>query len=422
MIRTPVSAGPVRPIRVTGELLADLGGGPSLPGTIAFLRSGQLAKHLHLLLFLVRTAPADRRPAADRAMAVIAAAQQAHPTVVDELLSSPFVGAWLSTAVRHRTTDHSYLDRLAGLAVTAGLRAGLAGELTVRTRDGVLDLPGIGRASGMSTTVPVGFADGRLSVDERRLERTRTLHLSAECAISFEDTDSYRNCYHVPAAARCGTDQHERWQTMLREAWELLVDRAPGYATELAAGLRAVVPLTAEPGSPDVSATSRIASGAVGLSFPRRPDHAAATLVHEFQHSKLTALLDLITLHSGDPTRRHFAPWRRDARPIGGLLQGAYAFIAVGDLWRRIGVDVDTLDASDRNFADLCEQLNEVLRTLRAAETFNVDGRRLVATLSERFDAWLGGAAPAAEAEAARARLDRHRRLWIEFNADHFAS
>ena len=51
------------------------------------------------------------------------------------------------------------------------------------------------------------------------------------------------------------------------------------------------------------------------------------TLVHEFQHSKLSAMLDLVPLTDPDDHGRYFAPWRVDPRPLAGLLQGVYAFV-----------------------------------------------------------------------------------------------
>ncbi|MEV6349947.1 HEXXH motif-containing putative peptide modification protein [Actinoplanes sp. NPDC051851] len=402
---------------MTPEVLADLGGGASAPATIGFLRSGQLAKHLHLLLALLRECTGARREAADRALAVLGEAQRARPDVTEDLLSAPLTGAWLASAVRHRAAEPDTLGRLAALAVVAGARAGLSGEFVVPARHGAVHLPGHGSVAGVpGDGVRVAYAGGRLELDGHVALPARTIVLGGPCVVAVEDTDAYRDCYHVPATPRLDDAAFARWSAVLTEAWGLLADRAPGYAAELTAGLRAVVPLRVEPGSPDVSATSRIAFGAVALSAPRRPDHAAAALVHEFQHSKLSALLDLIALHSGDPECRYFAPWRRDKRPIGGMLQGAYAFLAVADLWRRLGTDIATLDASERSFADLYVQLGEVLATLRDAPAFNDAGRRMVGSLDDRFHGWLDGTVPVSSMIPAQQRLERHRRLWTDFN------
>src|SRR5581483_603165 len=60
----------------------------------------------------------------------------------------------------------------------------------------------------------------------------------------------------------------------------------------------------------------------------------AVTLAHELQHLKLGALLDIVTLALPDDGRRYYAPWRDDPRPLGGLLQGAYAYFGVSGFWR----------------------------------------------------------------------------------------
>ena len=49
----------------------------------------------------------------------------------------------------------------------------------------------------------------------------------------------------------------------------------------------------------------------------------AAALVHEVQHSKLNAVIDIVPLvRPGVGHRRYYAPWRDDPRPPAGLLQG----------------------------------------------------------------------------------------------------
>jgi uncharacterized protein len=56
--------------------------------------------------------------------------------------------------------------------------------------------------------------------------------------------------------------------------------------------------------------------------------------MHEFQHVKLGAILDLYDLLDASDTRLYHAPWRDDMRPLEGLLQGTYAHLAVSDYWR----------------------------------------------------------------------------------------
>jgi len=60
----------------------------------------------------------------------------------------------------------------------------------------------------------------------------------------------------------------------------------------------------------------------------------ALLLMHEFQHVKLGAVLDLYDLFDPGDKRLYHAPWRNDPRPLEGLLQGTYAHLAVSEFWR----------------------------------------------------------------------------------------
>ena len=56
--------------------------------------------------------------------------------------------------------------------------------------------------------------------------------------------------------------------------------------------------------------------------------------MHEFQHVKLGAILDLYDLCDPADRELYYAPWREDMRPLEGLLQGTYAHLAVCEYWR----------------------------------------------------------------------------------------
>ena len=124
-----------------------------------------------------------------------------------------------------------------------------------------------------------------------------------------------------------------RWQQLLSPAWDLLT-RQPGTAAEeIRAAIRVLTPLR-RPAHGQISASSREVFGCAALSPPADALTLAVTLAHEVQHAKLGALLDLVPLTQPDDGRRYYAPWREDPRPIGGLLQGAYAHLGVSGFWR----------------------------------------------------------------------------------------
>ena len=55
------------------------------------------------------------------------------------------------------------------------------------------------------------------------------------------------------------------------------------------------------------------------------------TLTHELQHTKLNAVMYLFELLEPVAGERFYAPWRDDPRPLGGFLQGIYAFFGIAE-------------------------------------------------------------------------------------------
>jgi uncharacterized protein len=152
--------------------------------------------------------------------------------------------------------------------------------------------------------------------------------------VALEDTDPYRDCHQWPAAPRLTDAEFARWQRAFTLAWQEIQANHPAYGPALAAGLTVLMPLSAPAPGQDVSAAARQAYGAIGAALPTAPATLALLLIHEFQHVKLGAVLDLFDLFDPADKRLYHAPWRADPRPLEGLLQGTYAHLAVCDFWR----------------------------------------------------------------------------------------
>lgn len=152
------------------------------------------------------------------------------------------------------------------------------------------------------------------------------------------------------------------------------------------------------------------------MVIARPPDGLALaeTLVHEFQHSKLGALLHLFPLLDDDRTERHYAPWRADPRHLPGLLHGAYAFVGVTGFWReRIGdTGADPHGRAPYLFAVRRLQTRMVLRTLATQAQLTEPGLRLVTRLSGTVDGWLREPLEPATVARARASAVSHRVEW----------
>ncbi|MEU9170791.1 HEXXH motif-containing putative peptide modification protein [Streptomyces sp. NPDC048420] len=162
--------------------------------------------------------------------------------------------------------------------------------------------------------------------------------LATECdglvlRLRLADRGPFRTVHgHRPADPQTD-DEVRHWQRLLDGAWQVLVRRHPWHAEAVAAGLSTLVPLRPAPGGTSVSSAARRAFGAVALSPPADPVLLALTLVHEFLHIQLGALLDLVPLHGPVSAARYHAPWRPDPRPLDALLQGTYAHLGVCDFW-----------------------------------------------------------------------------------------
>jgi hypothetical protein len=251
------------------------------------------------------------------------------------------------------------------------------------------------------------------------LRRLRAETDGCRLDLDLDDVDPFRNFQRVPAAPRLDTAELARWQTRLDEAWRLLVRQHRASAERMRDALLALVPLRAgDDAAEELSASSADAFGGLALTFPHSGLALAATLVHELAHSRLSALLDLVPLlvPLSAPQRAptYYAPWRRDPRPLPGLLQGAYAFLALTDFWNahRATADEAARRLAGFEYARWRAELGPVLDDLERSGCLTDLGARFVAGMRARLTAIGVDDPPVPEARlAATANLD-HRITW----------
>lgn len=354
-------------------------------GTTGQLQAGQLSKRLLQILAVLReTSVRLPRTYADGGFAVsyagLITARRQSRSAVDAVLLRPMVGAWAAHALRRLMTSDTCRDaggidldddlgHFGSIAAAAALAAGATFDLTLRVRaDGTLMLPTLGlarldpaakwasqwcraRYRPGSTGIDLDLPGGAVHLPVRHLDEEpmwsplrRLTSVADGCRIELEldDLDPFRDNHGLGATDRLPAAEIAGWQDTLDEAWALLVRRHRTVATSLSGGLHTLVPLQhrdriAELGRvAGVSATISDACGAAALTRPTDGTALAATLIHEFQHSKLTALLDLVPLHRAGTDRVFYAPWRADPRPLHGLLHGAYAHLALVAFWQEV--------------------------------------------------------------------------------------
>src|SRR5262249_15836403 len=154
-------------------------------------------------------------------------------------------------------------------------------------------------------------------------------------SVHLDDLDPYRGLFEPVPPERLDISEVETWRSLLDGAWRLIVRYLPDLADAMNAGLDSLVPRPAIPFRlPSASTGEAFGSAIVGL--PADAASLAATLVHEFQHICLGGILHLTPLHRNDHRERFYTGWRDDPRPIGGALQGVYAFFGVCAFWRAL--------------------------------------------------------------------------------------
>ncbi|MGI3202139.1 aKG-HExxH-type peptide beta-hydroxylase [Streptomyces sp. GLT-R25] len=153
-------------------------------------------------------------------------------------------------------------------------------------------------------------------------------------------------------------------------------------------------------------------------SSHNRPDavRLAETLVHEFQHSKLAALLHHFPLLDDDRIERFYAPWRSDPRHLTGLLHGAYAFTGVAGFWR-LRMHDPSSDTAVRGFAAYHFALRRlqarlVVRTLGQSGRLAPLGTVIVDGLARTLTDWLHEDVPQGVLYRARTAARLHRTEW----------
>ena len=423
---------------VEADQVRRLAAGTEDASFVRMLRRGQLSRNLQLIAAMLDRLPASI--AGRAATALITATQADDPAYAEWLLTTPTFSTWagrcgaqLLLGTPSEVPIEVEASYLASIAAVAAARLGVETTLPLRVRDGVVVLPTLGavrldaaehsqvRADVSAGRITVSSGDRQVVVPAGGAEANdgwlplRTLNAEAgelSLSVALDDLDPWRACYKKQVAQRLPEAEVRQWEELLQQAWQLLADHAPRRAAELADGLRSMVPLSPEDAGPGLSATSGTAFAALGLTLSQRPEHLAATLIHEYQHSKLSALLTLLPMYDATDASLHFAPWRADPRPIGGLLQGAFAFLAVADFWLRLHHAQPHRALPLRMFAELRLQVDEVLTTLTVAKSLNETGREFVAAMRATLEPLLAEPLPPIVADGARRSLGSTRHAW----------
>ncbi len=366
------------------------------------------------------------------AWAVLAAAGQERPETLGLLLGHPYIRVWavrclerLQQGARAGESNtagdppelSAELAYLASVAAVAAIRTGGSADLVVPVRAAAVPLPTLGRlllstceprrapgaailvTDGKTVTIRIGddcweiLSADLLSGEPAAIvsfgaggpadwQPVRTLTADG-LTVVLEDTDPYRDCHQWPAADRLTDTEVADWQQHFAAAWQEINRDFPAYAPAIRAGLKVLMPMSPAPPGRDVSAAARQAFGAIGTALPADATTLALLIMHEFQHVKLGAVLDLYDLYDPSDDRLYHAPWREDMRPLEGLLQGTYAHLAVSGYWRtrqQVTAGAEAEAAGER-FRFWDRHTKQAIETLASSGSLTDLGVRFVAEM-----------------------------------------
>lgn len=421
------------------DLIARGGGGARL---VRALQAAERSRRLLLIRNLVDELSKEPRlpgplPPAETAWELILRADQKAPSVVDAILAHPYTGSWAGYTTRlwrARTpgvgTLWHHLGHLHALGAAAAIRADLEFVTAVPTWRGKAHLPTLGTArftpAETHSVAYVRRVAGKTEIRQRGavvqvpadpavdgpgwwgLRRVSLALESDSPTVTLDDLDPYRGLYEPVAPRRLDDTETATWTTLLPEAWQIIRRCLPDTADAIAAGLTSVVPAPHIPFRLPSASTGE-AFGSAVISRAETPQALAAALVHEFQHIRLGGLLHLVRLHEHDPRERLYAPWRNDPRPIGGLLQGIYAFAGVTEFYRELRLTEPANRLAAFEFALRRAQTARTVATVSADPALTSAGRRFLDEVEQKLDPFLGEPVPASRvAEADRCAADHH--------------
>jgi len=401
---------------LSDEAFTALAHGDGDPGVIRELREAQYSKHLMLIRIVAQAAAeADQASKAVAAFQagyeLLAAVQAADPDSLTWLVGLPHIGAWghdcLTRLDQGLAPDLGYL---ADAAASAAVRAGVGFDLDLPVRDGRVLFPGLGyfhgvdadswiRATSDGKRLSLGaFAEapcadicpddgaGRVIPHWTGSPLIRAVTDGQVWEVLLETADPHLDRYTLPMVGELDEAGLAAWREQIQRAWTLLV-RHHGWASgPMAAGTCVIVPMAARAEDDLDSATSPIAFGAIATCLPPDPVTTAETLVHEFQHLKLGALLDLVRMV--EPSEELlYAPWRPDPRPPAGLLQGVYAHLGVARFWeaqRHVEAEPDDVFLAHLRYERWRPTIELCASTLMGTESLTPEGARFVAVLCDR--------------------------------------
>ncbi|MEY9891806.1 uncharacterized protein ABIA31_005478 [Catenulispora sp. MAP5-51] len=377
---------PISRHRMSPADFSALGRGEGSESGVAALKAAQVSKARMRLAQLAKPLQAER------SWTLVRQFDAADRNQLNRVLADPFLMPADGTAARG---PGGTLTRIAlGCAVLSSEPV----EADLAVAEDVLSLPGVGALPVTAGPVHVRVAEtSAITVNGVSAEAARHTVCMGPVRIRIEDHDPARDRFGHPVTGPLTSAELDAWRDGLDATAVVLAKRHPEALAEMAEGLTTIVPLQPQPGR-QRSATARNAFGALGIALPAPTDgdvgEALACLVlHEFQHLKLGAVLDMFDLHDRTEdaeTAGYRVAWRPGPRSLEAVLQGAYAHISVVEYWRRRAQATQGPHSREyaRRSEDLAGQVEDALSQITTSVALTRLGRRWVADMAATVAGW----------------------------------
>jgi HEXXH motif-containing protein len=347
-----------------------------------------------------------------------------HATAV---LRSPELLLWINVSRHlvlrnmHRSLPighvRDHFGDLRRLALAATCAQGEAGDgAAIIQPDGRVSLPGLGLAlsvgrhnagkpvqlktSGKAVTatlarqkftVALNATAGEFGLDRERAGWTVTPRLGWGVLLDDSIELSRPHCSNNPAwkIRHLCLDDLPRWLSLGQQACRLIAAVEEQLWIPVRDVLAAVVPLQSPP-QVNLSGTCEDVLGCICTSLSSNAAILAETLVHEAAHTTLHMLTDSTRYWLPvDGGQLYRSPWRRDLRPISGMVHGIFAFLAVCEFWAAL-----LAASAAREFDQLgglrlstgTRQLRRALAELRDQTELTAAGGNLLAAAARRLE------------------------------------
>lgn len=254
----------------------------------------------------------------------------------------------------------------------------------------------------------------------RPIPQIRVTHGSHTLELALDDVDSYASFEIGREPVVLDDHSTNHWQSLADQAWEILVRIQPDLSDSLARAMFSIVPLVPSVEGEPYSVTSPESFGSAMMELPRDATSLAVSLIHEFQHVKLGALLDLISLTHEESGAFHYAPWRLDPRPISGLLQGAYAYFGIVSFWREYSprAYADDVFRARFGYARWRRSTLAVLDDLLASDGLTDLGIWFTTNMRKTLHRWCEEVIPLQEEADAALISQDHQSMWRLRNSE----